>query len=181
MTNFIVLIALLAFAAPAYAVTYKWVDDKGTINFTEDLGNVPPKYRKKVKIVGEEEPGPAEVIENADKGRPKKESVAEPKGEGREAAPAGKQEKKKALYDGKDAETWRKEYGIVKADLRAAEEQLVENRKRLQDTGKMSRNEYLSITNTNKALENRVLELRKKVDALKQAASAAEVPADVLE
>jgi hypothetical protein len=182
MKNLLVSIALLAFTTSVHADTYKWVDDKGTINFTEDLGNVPPKYRKAVKIVGvEEESGPAETTGNSDKLRPKKESVAEPKGEVKEVAPSGKQENKKTLYGDKDAESWRKEYGIVKSDLRAAEEQLVSNRKMLQDTSKMSRTEYLSITNTNKALESRILDLREKLNALKQSATSAGLSADLLE
>lgn len=181
MKNFIVLVALVVLAAPASAVTYKWVDDRGTVNFTEDLGNVPAKYRKKVKIVGEEEPAAEEAVtEDAGKGR-KKAPAAETKGEEKEAAPSVRQEKKKILYGAKDADAWRKDYAIIKADLRAAEEQLDENRSRLQDTSKMSRGEYLGILNTNKALENRIAGLRKKMDELKQSASAAGVPADVLE
>jgi hypothetical protein len=182
MKNLLVSIALLVFTTPLLAETYKWVDDKGTVNFTEDLGNVPPKYRKIFKIVGEEEEsGPAEIIKDADKGRAKKEIAAEQKGEGKEVAPSGKQENKKTLYGDKDAETWKKEYGIVKSDLRAAEEQLVSNRKMLQDTSKMSRTEYLGITNTNKALESRILDLREKLNTLKQSATSAGLPADLLE
>ena len=40
-------ISLILFALPAIAETYTWEDDLGTVNFTEDLGNVPKKYRKK--------------------------------------------------------------------------------------------------------------------------------------
>ncbi|MFZ3209288.1 MAG: DUF4124 domain-containing protein, partial [Geobacteraceae bacterium] len=179
----LVSIALLAFTTSVHAETYKWIDDKGTINFTEDLGNVPPKYRKTVRIVGvEEESGSAETAGNADKGGPEKDSAAaEPKGKVKEVAPSGKQENKKTLYGDKDAETWRREYGIVKSDLRGVEEQLVANRKMLQDTTKMSRGEYLGITNTNKALESRILDLREKLNALKQSATSAGVPTDLLE
>lgn len=180
MKKLLVPVALLAFTTYVHADTYKWIDDKGTINFTEDLGNVPPKYRKAVKIVGaEEESGPAETTGNADKGMPS--AAAKPKGEVKEVASPDKQENKKTLYGDKDAESWRKEYGIVKSDLRGVEEQLVANRKMLQDTTKMSRAEYLGITNTNKALESRILGLREKLDALKQSATSAGVPNDLLE
>ena len=36
-------------------------DDQGTVNFTEDLGMSLKKYRKKAKIVGEEELPPPEA------------------------------------------------------------------------------------------------------------------------
>jgi len=38
------------FAVPAYATTvYKWVDEKGVINFTDDYTRVPPAFRDRVK------------------------------------------------------------------------------------------------------------------------------------
>ena len=40
-------IALLAiFILPSYAEMYKWVDDKGTVHFTDDLSAIPEKYRE---------------------------------------------------------------------------------------------------------------------------------------
>jgi hypothetical protein len=45
----------------------------------------------------------------------------------------------------------------------------------------MSRTEYLGITNTNKALESRILDLREKLNTLKQSATSAGLPADLLE
>ncbi len=40
-------IALLAISiSSSYAEMYKWVDDKGTVHFTDDLSNIPEKYRE---------------------------------------------------------------------------------------------------------------------------------------
>ncbi len=40
-------IALLAILIlPSYAEMYKWVDDKGTVHFTDDLSTIPEKYRE---------------------------------------------------------------------------------------------------------------------------------------
>ncbi|MGO9093434.1 MAG: DUF4124 domain-containing protein [bacterium] len=37
MKKLLILLVLLTFAAPAYGATiYKWVDEKGVINFTDD-------------------------------------------------------------------------------------------------------------------------------------------------
>jgi hypothetical protein len=38
---------------------YRWVDEKGTVHFTDDLGQVPEKYRKKIqKEISPKEPAP---------------------------------------------------------------------------------------------------------------------------
>ncbi len=40
-------IALLAISIPfSHAEMYKWVDDKGTVHFTDDLSTIPEKYRE---------------------------------------------------------------------------------------------------------------------------------------
>jgi hypothetical protein len=171
-------LTLVIFALPAFAVTYTWEDDRGTVNFTEDLGNVPPKYRKNVKIVGQEELLPSETDEAVDS-LPEKRPVEGAGGE-KGAAPA-KQTSEKALYDGKDAATWKAEYAALDADVKAAEQQLVEFRNRLKDTSGMSRTEYLSIQATTRSLENSVILRRQKLEDLKQQADAAGVPAGVME
>lgn len=170
-------ICLVLFALPAFAVTYTWVDDQGTVNFTEDLGNVPAKYRKKAKIVGEDEFPPPEAGESAEKPPAKSTGPAEPK----EGAPEVRQERKNAVYGGKDARTWKSEFAAVNADVKAAEKQLVEYRNRLNDTSGLSRSDYLSIQASIKAIESSVLERRNKLDALKKEAESAGVPADLME
>jgi hypothetical protein len=38
---------------------YRWVDEKGTVHFTDDLGQVPEKYREKIqKEISPKEPAP---------------------------------------------------------------------------------------------------------------------------
>jgi clan AA aspartic protease (TIGR02281 family) len=47
MRAIIPLVILLAVLAPAsYGEMYKWVDEKGTVHFTDDLSNIPEKYRE---------------------------------------------------------------------------------------------------------------------------------------
>jgi hypothetical protein len=62
----IILVGLLAVMVgglmifkPSHAEIYKWVDEKGTIHFTEDPSTIPEKYRDKVKsrVVEEERTG----------------------------------------------------------------------------------------------------------------------------
>jgi hypothetical protein len=166
---------MMLFTMPALAVTYEWEDAQGTVNFTEDLGNVPKKYRMKARIVGDEEPSPAEVKEGMVKPAPKQQTQGNKEGTP-VAKPADKQ-----VYGGKDAAAWKAEFAAVNADLRAGEKQLVELRSRLNDTSGMSRTEYLSIQNTIKNLESNLLERRKKLNALKQEAEKAGVPADLMD
>jgi len=49
MKRFPILLILLMFVVPSYATTiYKWVDDRGVINFTDDYKNVPLAFRNKM-------------------------------------------------------------------------------------------------------------------------------------
>jgi hypothetical protein len=177
MKTFLVVVAMALFAVTAFAETYIWEDERGTTNFADDLSKVPRKYRKKARIVGQEEPPSAEAPEKEKPAVPPQKGATQ---EGKEAAPAAKEEKK-AVYGGKDAATWKYEFAAARANLKAAEDQLVGNRNRMKDTSGMSRSEYLSIQNTLKSLEHSVLGLRKQLDDLKQEAQKVGVPAELME
>jgi len=48
--NLIVIAALLLFSSFAFGQeVYRWVDEQGTVHFTDDLGQVPEKYRDKIQ------------------------------------------------------------------------------------------------------------------------------------
>ncbi len=49
MKAILAVLAILLCAGPIMAETYSWVDDDGTVNFTEDYSSIPKKYRKKAK------------------------------------------------------------------------------------------------------------------------------------
>ena len=166
-------IVLLFAAVPLFAETYTWVDDQGTVNFTEDRGNVPARYRKKVKVVGEVELPPAEAPQGGEK--------PAAKGKGEAVLQPVRQEKKKAAYGGKESDAWKTEFARLDNDVKAAEKQLVEARNRLKDTSTMSRAEYLTIQNTLRSLENSVLVRRKKLEDFRRDADTAGVPAELLE
>jgi hypothetical protein len=70
MRKFLIFLILLTFAAPAYAATiYKWVDEKGVVNFTDDSNKVPPAYRDRVEVEEylREEGTPAPALDMAAK------------------------------------------------------------------------------------------------------------------
>jgi hypothetical protein len=58
MKKSLIFLILLTFVSPAYAATtYKWVDEKGVLGFTDDPSIIPPEYRDQVSIeVMEETP-----------------------------------------------------------------------------------------------------------------------------
>jgi hypothetical protein len=51
MRKFLILLILLMFAVPASGATiYKWVDEEGVVNYTDDYNNVPSSYRDQVEV-----------------------------------------------------------------------------------------------------------------------------------
>lgn len=57
----IIVIVAMAFAAPASAEFYRYVDEHGNAMYTDDLSNVPPDQRDKVKPYEESESVPPPV------------------------------------------------------------------------------------------------------------------------
>jgi len=51
MKKFIFILFILIFASSASATIYRWVDEKGVVNFTDDDSKIPPDYRNKVEEV----------------------------------------------------------------------------------------------------------------------------------
>jgi Domain of unknown function (DUF4124) len=113
---------LLAFSlSDSYAETYTWTDEQGTIHFTEDLGNVPPKSRNKARIVEETE-------------APREEKPASPalpatgQDATLQAAPLG-QEGKPApadIHAGKTFDQWVKDFKDQEAAMTAVRKRIVE-------------------------------------------------------
>jgi chromosome segregation ATPase len=173
MKTSIIFLLLVIFAIPAEALTYKWVDKEGT-HYTDDLGNVPQIYRKKVKIVGEEEdvtsPEPG-----GSKAGAKSEQKEKAKGDASDQTSATE---KKKTYGGKSGETWKRDFGQVNDDIKANEDQLSELKDRMKDTSKMSRGEYLGVQAGINRVEARLQRLRGKRDSLTEEANKALVPAE---
>lgn len=164
------LLVLLFLFCPftAGAVTYQWTDSRGTINFTEDLGKVPKKYRKKVKVLGAEESGTPQITDTV-------ESV---KGKGKDAAGQPSAGKDKKGAGTKDDTALRTEYLTAKANLQAMETNVTDLKARIADSSKMSRSEFLSLQNTLKQEEYRVAEQKKRLDLLRENAARSGVNLD---
>lgn len=178
MIRYLVVFVSLLLAAPSFADIYRWVDDRGTVNFTEDYGKVPARYRKKVKVIREGVVAP-EVIETTT-GESKGEESTAPAaaGNGAAAAKQGAAEKKKELYGGKDADTWRAEFEKLHADIKFYEDQVTDNQAKLDHPDNLSRAEYLGIQLGMKRLNEKVAALKDKLAALVESARRAGVPSE---
>ncbi|HTG80650.1 MAG TPA: DUF4124 domain-containing protein [Geobacteraceae bacterium] len=181
MKTFLLVITMALCAVTAFAETYIWVDDQGTTNFADDLGNVPQKYRKKARIVGEEEPPAAETPEGKEMPAVQQQKRSPQMGKENGAASPAPKVDEKTVYGGKDAATWKYEFASARANLKAAEGQLVDTRERLKDTSVMSRSEYLSLQHTLKSIEYSVAGQRKRLEEMKQEAGKVGVPAELME
>lgn len=102
----------LLLAVHAGAETYSWTDDKGTYNLTDDLSNVPKKYRSSVRRSYESD-APMKESANQEKG-----SV--PAVTGRSAAVEktdGGTQGGSREYEGKTLDAWRTELSQKEAEL----------------------------------------------------------------
>lgn len=50
---------ILIFASSASATIYRWVDERGVVNFADDYSKVPPEYRNKVEEINTPKMGPS--------------------------------------------------------------------------------------------------------------------------
>lgn len=155
------LLVVLLFCYPlsVSAVTYQWTDEGGTVSFTEDLGNVPKKFRKGVKVLGADDSGTPEITVSAGPGQPKpKETGSQKEGTGKKTSSL------------KEEATLRNDYLNAQGSLQATEQAIADLHARLEDTSAMSRNEYLSLQNSLKQYEFRVKEQQKKLDQAREKA-----------
>lgn len=168
----------LMIAVDASAAVYMWEDDKGVTGFTEDYGTIPQKYRKKAKIVGQdqaEEPEAAAVEET--QGTKALKPAVTHAGEGNGASPPAKVEKK--LYGGKDESYWFNEFARLKVELQSRKDQLDAINARLAQSAHMSRSDYKSLDLNRKLLEEQEATMRKRYESLTKEADKAGVPQDL--
>ncbi len=116
---FLFIPAILFSSTPSFAATYSWEDEKGTINFTEDPGTIPRKYRKKVRI-GDDitvvTPAPSKP-----QGTPTS-AGSEPKTKLAEAP----EKPDSTLFGGKTLEQWKNELRELEAKMTAINKRIDE-------------------------------------------------------
>src|SRR6185369_2235746 len=124
----------------AYAATYSWTDEQGTVHFSEDPGRLPEKSRKKILRLDEGVTVPDE------KAAPQAPSGKDPEAE-RQAVPTGGDN---GIYAGKTYEQWQKELAEREAAMTAVRNRLDEIAAlfRSPDTGKDERKQLVAEYNS---------------------------------
>jgi len=178
----VLVVVVLLFASSALAETYTWVDSSGTVNFSDDLSQVPRKYRKKAKVRGDMGPGmPGDVESKEDtpaskeKGETARDAEKGDAGKSGKSDKTAKSDKKDALYGGKSGASWKKEFDTVRDQIESVDQQIEGNNKRMQQ-GKMTRSEYLSMEYANRSLQQKRNELIGKLESLNEQATKAGLP-----
>jgi hypothetical protein len=115
---------ILIFAAPLMAETYRWEDEKGTVNFTENYTSIPVKFRKKARKLGDmgsDTPSTPPAAVSGAKAAPAAPAARLTAGTG--AGPAGEAD---GLFGGRKPEAWQQEMRPLYAEVKRLEQQLVE-------------------------------------------------------
>jgi len=173
MRHFMVTLLLLAVPVLCSAEIYKWVDEKGRIGYSDDLGRVPKKYRDNAVVTERQE----QAVEIIEKTEPEKSPGKGAEGKG-ESDSKGK-DKDKPVFDGKSGDVWKQDFARQKHEVKSLEDQAVGIKERMADTGKISRGEYVTLQNTQRDLDVRIEKAKQKLDALNDAAEKAGVPAEL--
>lgn len=108
------------FLSAAFADTYTWTDEQGTVHFTEDPGQIPKKLRGKVRKLDEDIPAPA----------------AAPSPPAPDAGtPPAKESEQPATYGGRSYGDWAKELAEREAAMKDVRSRTDEIRELLKHPG----------------------------------------------
>lgn len=113
MKHHVVVLAVVAgFTAVAQADTYRWVDDKGIIHFTDNPDRIPAKYLKRVlEIPSPEAPAPTHEGK-APEPVPQRQPQTATQGSSSE------------LPGGLSEQAWRSRFSALRAELKTLKEEL---------------------------------------------------------
>ena len=179
MMNRSLLLALaLALAAPAFGDTYSWLDDKGTMHFTEDLSRVPKKYRKKMRVQSDLSPSAEETSPQTGDGRMSS-SGTPLRSAGSSGGATSIEPGSRRLYGGKSEEVWRNDIGRYETELLRLEGSLTQLKQQITAPSGLSREQVAALTkeyNENRAAYNRTYaEYSDLLDAARKAGLSVEM------
>lgn len=175
MKLFPVFTAVLLWALPLMAETYSWVDESGTVNFTEEYSRIPARYRKKVNKRGDMGGRPATSPAKADAAADKaKQPPQQPQAAGGNAAPPAEAEN--GLYGGQKAEIWQQNFRVRGAELKRLEEQLVRLEGLIKKPVGISRERAFGLPQEFKDTQGQYNEALKRYNELNDAANKAGLP-----
>jgi hypothetical protein len=174
--KFTVLLSMLflGFSVIANADIYQWVDNKGVVNFTDNIESIPKKYQKKVKILS---------ADDASQEAPAAEPAQSAEQDVSAAQPEQSLQQQK-IFGGHDETWWRSRYNSLRGELaqiqanlpskRSEAEQL--RRKLVIYTYARNRIAYQDKLAEIQRDEGRITTLTEQLSSLDTQASAAGVP-----
>jgi len=171
----IAVLMTVTMAVPSLAAIYTWEDERGVVNFAEDYGKIPQKFRKKARIVGEDSAD--ETLETESPAPNVKEKPRTSGDLPKEVSPAASDNRK--VFGGKDERVWQQEFAMLKAELKSIQDQIDAVNSRLAKSDQMSRSEYRILENTKKLLEEQQSAAKNKFEKLSTDAQRAGVPPDL--
>jgi hypothetical protein len=87
---------IVFFFSISWAETYKWVDEKGTVHFTEDFGSIPEKFRDQVEIRNNNNQDSEKKVDKPYKKESNRSSKGRARDQVKEQPTKGKEEKQSA-------------------------------------------------------------------------------------
>ncbi len=167
MRGLILLFLIMVFASVVHAETYQWTDSGGGVHFTDNLDNVPAKYRKKVRKVDV-----SPVIE----------TTTEP--QHRPSSPPAGQKEAAGLYGGHDEMWWRSSFSALRDEMKTIQDGLPAKKEKFAEAhrrhviyskprDRIAQNEF---DQQIKEDEARLAELRDQLGKLEDEATRAGVP-----
>jgi len=152
------------------ATTYEWTDDAGVVHFTDDKGNIPQKYLKKVK----------ELNTGSD------ENVQSPAAPAPQSTPpeASSPARGAMLYGGYGERYWRSKFASLRGEIKTLEDSLPAMK---DDLNKLSRKRVVYGRASDRVarekaaqeivkIEDRIKVLQEELKTLDSEASQADVP-----
>lgn len=146
----LLLVLLVVSLQHVHADTYVWTDEQGTMNFTDEIGAVPKKFRKNVRKLGEDEPSPGLKGSSAA-------TAAKSTDEAPQATPGVG--KGGGSYAGKSYDQWKKDLEEREVAMTALRKRMDEIADQLKNTS-MRKNEMEKLVAEHKSLLAQFTEMK---------------------
>jgi len=157
--SFVLLVLIFSSAELSNADTYKWVDNQGVVNFTDNLDAVPKKYRSKVKVTpsGDASASAPNQEKSGKNMEPDKQSEATASTPGRPEGPK--------LYGGHDEKWWKSSYASIRGELKSLQDNLPAKK---DDLEKLRRKLVIyTYTRNRMAYQDKLAEIQRDEDRIK--------------
>jgi len=158
-TSLLIILAAIFFVQISSAQVYKWVDEKGVVHFTDDMLQVPEKYRPKTEKM--------EIVEEK----------AEPKIEGDTPSSKKKEEPYKDRM-GRGEEYWKERMEFWKKKLVTAQDKIEELRIRYNQLSEKLNASISRYSAERTALRNERDQVKNEIDKYKQELEEAKIMLD---